>query len=124
MSDASTHIAAWEAAGLLDTETADRLRASKVDVAEDAGPAVEPARPARSTGATMFGPAVTVAEFFGYLGGAFLVAAWSAFMGRTAGSNPDPEVVLGIMAVPAAVAFTWLGLLLRRRGERPTSAGR
>jgi hypothetical protein len=122
MSDASTHIAAWEAAGLLDTETADRLRASKVDVAEDAGPAAEPARPARSTGATMFGPAVTVAEFFGYLGGAFLVAAWSAFMGRTAGSNPDPEVVLGIMAVPAAVAFTWLGLLLRRRGERGSRA--
>ena len=122
MSDASAHIAAWEAAGLLDTETADRLRASKADAAEDDGPAAEPARPARSTGAAMFGPAVTVAEFFGYLGGAFLVAAWSAFMGRTAGSNPDPEVVLGIMAVPAAVAFAWLGLLLRRRGERGSRA--
>ncbi len=119
MSDASAHIAAWEAAGLLDTETANRLRGSKVDAAELAA---EPADPTRSTGAAMFGPAVTVAEFFGYLGGAFLAAAWGAFMARAAGSDSNPEVVLGIMALPAAVAFAWLGLLLRRRGERGSRA--
>ena len=43
MSDASAHIAAWEAAGLLDTATADRLRASEVDAAEEDGPVAEPA---------------------------------------------------------------------------------
>ena len=58
----------------------------------------------------MFGPSVTISEVFAYLGGAFLLAAWSSFMARTE-SGGEAGVVLGAMAlvvvvgtvVPAAV---------------------
>ena len=51
MSDATVHIAAWEAAGVIDRETADRLRATAgTDVAH--APVTAP----RSAVAEMFGP--------------------------------------------------------------------
>jgi hypothetical protein len=123
MSDASAHIGAWEAAGLIDHATADRLRAAEVDAAElpDAGEDTSVGGP-RSAAAAMFGPGVTIPEVFGYLGGAFLVAAWSAFMARTAGSSANSEVALGIMALIAAAALAGLGSWLRGRGERATRA--
>ena len=37
-----------------------------------------------SVASRMFGPSVQVAEVFGYLGGGFIIAAWSAFMATTA----------------------------------------
>ena len=123
MSDASVHIAAWEAAGLLDHATADRLRATEVDAIEhpvpgDAGPAGR----TRSAAAAMFGPPVTIAEVFAYLGGAFLVAAWSAFMSRIAGSSADSEITIGTMALIAAAVLAGLGVWLRGRGERSSRA--
>ena len=86
MSDATEHIAGWEAAGLIDRATADRLRAASDPTAVDDTQAVGKtgvtggrgtvAHP-RSAVSALFGPSVTIAEVFAYLGGAFLLAAWS-----------------------------------------------
>ena len=135
MSDAGAHIAAWEAAGLIDEATADRLRVTEAvtgppisapsepiaDGAATTIAAVTATRP-RSAASAMFGPSVTIPEVFGYLGGAFLVAAWSSFMGRTAAGSGDAEVVLGVMALIAAGALAGLGLALRGRDERASRA--
>ena len=126
MSNAATHIAAWQAAGLIDEATADRLRATEADVGSATEPLAEDdpkasARP-RSSVSAMFGPSVTIPEVFGYLGGAFLVAAWSSFMARTAGSSADAEIVLGVMSLIAAGALAGLGLALRGRNERSSRA--
>jgi hypothetical protein len=126
MSDAATHIAAWQAAGLIDDTTADRLRAADVG----SGPATEPqaddgpsaSARQRSAVSAMFGPSVTIPEVFGYLGGAFLLGAWSSFMARTAGSSGDSEIVLGVMALIAAGALAGLGMALRGRTERSSRA--
>jgi hypothetical protein len=63
----------WLEAGLIDSATADRLR-----TAERAAPAALPATPPspiQAAGA-WFGPPSTIAEWFGYIGAAFLLAAW------------------------------------------------
>lgn len=158
MSDATTHIAAWQAAGLIDGPTAERLRAagSADAAAADGAAAAADARAAdaraadaaaakgtvvdeqaaladmtrgdsthapRSAAAAMFGPSVTISEVFGYLGGGFLLAAWSSFMARAAGSSGESnEVVLGVMAVIAAAALAVIGLALRTRSERASRA--
>jgi hypothetical protein len=126
MSDAATHIAAWQAAGLIDEATADRLRATEPDggaaTRAFTGDSLDTTARPPSSASAMFGPSVTIPEVFGYLGGAFLVAAWSAFMARTAGSSPDAEIVLGVMAVIAAIALAGLGLALAGRTERASRA--
>lgn len=124
MSDAGEHIAAWEAAGLIDRATADRLRAADADApqsireAHDADPTVQ----RRSAAAAMFGPSVTISEVFSYLGGAFLLAAWSSFMSRAAGGRDDPELAIGAMALVAAVVLVGFGLRLRGGTERTSRA--
>ena len=120
MSDASVHIGAWEAAGLLDSETADRLRAA---AAIDPPTAVDALRadPPPSAVAALFGPAVTIAEVFAYLGGAFLIASWTAFTG-TVSSGTDRDTTVGIMSIVAAVVLSGFGLWLRGRGERASRA--
>lgn len=125
MGDASEHIAGWEASGVIDRATADRLRAAdagtvgptKVEVS-GADPAVQP----RSAVSAMFGPGVTISEVFGYLGGAFLLAAWSSFMSRASGSTGDPELAVGVMALIAAAVLAGMGLRLRRGDERTSRA--
>src|SRR2546423_8716919 len=78
-------IAAWEAAGLIDATVAGRLRAAEMGRPADApGPAA--VHPAQGVVAAIFGPAVTIAEMFAYLGGIFLLAAWYAAIVRIAGS--------------------------------------
>ena len=87
--DATVHIAAWEAAGIIDRETADRMRAAAVaEPAADAlslpiAPPAPPPSRQRSAAAELFGPSVTIAEVFGYLGAAFVLGAWSLVMART-----------------------------------------
>ena len=117
MSSASEHIAGWQAAGLLDPETADRLRAADANEPEP-----EPAVASAGSASRMFGPSVTVAEVFGYLGGGFLVAAWSAFMGTTAASTDDPEMMIGILGLLAAGVLTAVALRLRMGDERQSRA--
>jgi hypothetical protein len=123
VSSALDHIDGWEEAGLIDRDTADRLRLAQ------GGFGVSPARraramavPARSAAARMFGPSVSVAEVFTYLGGAFLLAAWSAFMARTAGNADDPGILLGFMSLLAAGALVAIGLRLSTGDERASRA--
>ena len=98
MSDATEHIAGWEAAGLIDRETADRLRAaSHSTTVRDTPTAITTAHP-RSAAAALFGPSVTISEVFAYLGGGFLLAAWSSFMTRSDAAGGEPGMVLGAMA--------------------------
>ena len=115
MSDATVHIDAWEAAGVIDRETADRLRAAAPvpEIEPTTGPTT------RSAAAELFGPSVTIAEVFGYLGGGFLLGAWSFFLGRSSG---DVGVSSGLLALAAAGAIAGLGLVLRRRGARESRA--
>ena len=60
----------------------------------------------------MFGPSVSIAEVFTYLGGAFLLAAWGAFMARIAGTADDPGILLGFMSLLAAGVLVAIGLRL------------
>ena len=69
----------------------------------------------------MFGPSVTISEVFAYLGGAFLLAAWSSFMARTE-SGGEAGVVLGAMALLAAGVLGAMGLALRGGSERMSRA--
>ena len=118
----------WQAAGLIDATTADRLRA-----AEAAGPA-QPVRAAAvaapvarigigSTVADVFGPSVTVVEMFAYLGTAFLLAAVAAFFvrmayGDGASAADRSQTIVGIGAVVEALVLTAIGLVLRRGTPR------
>ena len=121
MSDATEHIAGWEAAGLIDRETADRLRAaSDSSPVRDTPAAATTAHP-RSAAAALFGPSVTISEVFAYLGGAFLLAAWSSFMARSE-ADGEAGVVLGAMALLAAGVLGVIGLRLMGGAERASRA--
>ena len=119
MSDARVHIAAWEAAGVIDVATGDRLRALEplptASASEVSPPLGQP--PSAPVGATpgaagIFGPAAGLGEAFGYLGTGFLLSAWSAFVVRNAGYGPDPSVRIGLGAATAAVVLAVLGVWL------------
>ena len=69
----------------------------------------------------MFGPSVTISEVFAYLGGAFLLAAWSSFMARTE-SGGEAGVVLGAMALLAAGVLGVMGLASCGGSERMSRA--
>lgn len=121
MSDASAHIAAWEAAGLIDSATADRLRTADPSLSEpDDNRTIRERSGAsgRSPSSALFGPAVTIAEVFGYLGGAFLMGAWFATIANSASSADNPDVVYGIGATVAALAYVAIGMNLRSGDER------
>ncbi len=132
MSDVVARIAAWQAAGLIDPATADRLRAAeagRTPATPDAtiraavgggSPAPKSAGgPSRVSG--MFvGPSITIPEVFGYLGTAFLLAAWTAWTMR--GSLDSGSRVPGAAALLAAGGLIVLGLVLRRGPARRSRA--
>ena len=122
-------IDAWQQAGLIDPMTADRLRAAE---AAEPGAADRPLAaapfPAASTGqaqaqgrigvsaADVLGPGPTVVEMFAYLGGGFLLAAWTAFVTRLSGDNGNlTTTAVGLLA--AAVVLAAIGLALRTGDE-------
>ncbi len=115
MADGLEHIATWQAAGLIDAATADRLRAAEIAPSK-------PTPAPMSASARIFGPSVSVEEVFGYLGGAFLIASWSAFMASTVAGMADPNVTLAIMGLLAAAVMTGFAMRLRRGGERSSRA--
>ena len=124
MSSAAEHIAGWEAAGLLDQVTADRLRGA---AAADPGSPAETPPPAPavevvSASSRMFGPGVQVPEVFGYLGGGFVLAAWSVFMTTTAVGADDPSLVIGILGLVAAAVLTGMAMRLRLGDARASRA--
>jgi hypothetical protein len=138
-------IATWEAAGLIDTSTAGRLRA-----AESARPAtageIEDATPAspQGTGAPTVlatgtaqtsvrgadapvatvrtaSPASMLVEVFAYLGSLFILGAWYALIERLArdrlDGDPDPIRLVG--ATAAAVVLSGIGAFWwRETGSR------
>ena len=123
-------IDAWQQAGLIDPETAARLRAD--EAAHASGPVLgrttdPPMLPVAAPGtvgahrgvaaADVLGPAPTVVEMFTYLGGGFLLAAWTAFVSRLAGDPGSLAVTAGGLLV-AAVALAVVGLILRTGNDR------
>ena len=68
----------------------------------------------------MFGPSVTIPEVFGYLGTAFLLAAWSAWAVR--GPSTSSSLVPGLAALVASVVLIALGLALRGGDDRRSRA--
>jgi hypothetical protein len=117
-------IAAWEAAGLIDSAAAARLREAETSrsatVAAPAAPAQEvgmsapgAARRAAVPLAGAFGPAVSIVEMFAYLGGAFLLGAYGAFVGRIAASSDSRDLIGGTGAALAALVVAAAGLWLR-----------
>ena len=137
-------IAAWEAAGVVDADTAERLRAAERTAVADRPTATETTEISAATdaddaaaGATTearhhpaselsaaFGPRVSVSEVFAYLGGGFLLAAWYA--GATAafdqrlGTAWNPTVTFAMAAIAMAALALWLG---RVDGRRRRAAG-
>jgi hypothetical protein len=105
MSDPAVHIAAWEAEGLIDASLAERLRQ-----AGRPAPAVGSSSSPSSIG-SFFGPSPTIGELFGYLGVAFLIGAWTAFLVRVAGSN-NHSPILGAGTALAAAVMIGLGVRL------------
>ncbi|MEO8437997.1 MAG: hypothetical protein ABI562_06020 [Chloroflexota bacterium] len=126
MNDITERIAAWEAAGLIDGAVADRLRAAEASASEghpgQAKVVPDTTAHPRSAASALFGPSVTIAEVFAYLGGAFLLAAWSSFMTRSNGPSGEPGAVLGVMALLAAGVLGVIGLRLMSGEERASRA--
>lgn len=127
MSDPEAHIAAWEAAGVIDGPTAARLRAAPGPI--PAAAAVAPIAPTEGAGAheatarpgavsALFGPGVSIGEMFAYIGAAFLLSAWTAFLARIGGTNANGPVVIGIGSLIAAVVLAGLGAWLARGSDR------
>lgn len=103
-------IAAWEAGGLIDAETAERLRAHEAA-------AVEPARPAASV-LSAFGPTPTIAEAFAYVGGGFILAAWYTLVSTQAAVFGPELPAWGFATGFVALVTIALGLAIRGRGPR------
>ena len=85
MGDTPTHIAEWQAAGLIDAATADRIRAF------DSSRSSTATEPRESAFTAMFGPSLTIGEVFSYLGAFFVLAASDAFLARISGPAPSSE---------------------------------
>lgn len=119
MSTVADHLDAWERAGLIDRETADRLRASEAAVpdstVDEMGETAED-RPWRAS--SLFGPPVAIAEVFGYLGVAFLLGAWFTWIANQSTQATNAGWVIGIGASAAALGMGVLGVVLHQGGER------
>jgi hypothetical protein len=127
-------IAAWEAAGLIDAATAERLRAAETaqahreagdvgaaQVGSAPGGAESAARRGPSSVASIFGPGVTIGEMFAYVGGAFLLGAYETFVVRAAGfgaGTGKPLLTITIGMAVAAIALTICGVVLRTGDAR------
>ena len=116
MGDIADHIAGWQAAGLIDADTADRLLATLPEEDVTTGTSIAPPLPAGNSVSGVFGPAVHVSEAFAYLGIGFIAAAWSAYLASMAvGAD---EVVLLVGALLPAGVFAGMFLVLRRGDDR------
>ncbi len=122
-------IEAWEAAGLIDPETAARLRLAEAERQQESAaqapspaatstPVFDTAKHGPSSLATIFGPGVTIGEMFAYLGGAFLLGAFETFVVRLAGSSGQPELPIAAGSLLAAIALGVVGLNLANDDAR------
>ena len=117
-------IAAWEAAGLIDAATSERLRAAEAAQSSHetgdmrAPDAAAPARRGPSSVASISGPGITIGEMFAYLGGAFLLGAYETFVFRAAGSVDRGSLTITVGMMVAALALTLCGVVLRTGDAR------
>jgi hypothetical protein len=113
-------IAAWETAGLIDGATAERLRAAENGSSDATAPATAPpAAPPMAHGfVAALGPTPTVPEAFAYLGTAFVIAAYSAFVARLAGDPVNHDAVLFGGSLLGTVILFALAAWLAPRGVR------
>ncbi len=116
MGDSQAHVAEWQAAGLIDAATADRIRAH--ESSSSPSPTAEPQESALTA---MFGPSLTIGEVFSYLGAFFVLAASDAFLARIAGPAPSNDWTLVIGTALQTVVLLAIGQRLlmgdRRRGR-------
>ena len=121
-------IAGWEAAGLIDPNTAFRLRSDEQERAEPELPAsvdksdVAERRGGPSAIAQIVGPGVTIVEMFAYLGGAFVLGALDLFMTRAAGFDADGGVGLAVGYGIVAVVLIAIGRFMAQRDARERRA--
>lgn len=118
-------IAAWQAAGVIDAETAARLRAAEANAAPGDAPAPARASSVASAAGSFFGPTPTIVEVFGYLGALFLIAAWSTFLTRIAGTadGSTDYTTLTVGAGLGAAVLLGIGIALRNGDARRRRAG-
>jgi hypothetical protein len=113
--DILERIGAWQAAGLIDEATADRLRA-----AEDPTGAQPDARrdnPLQAAGA-MFGPPISIMELFAYIGAGFLLAAWHVLAPDTSFTESPNVAGEATRWLIPAIAFALIGLIARGGAPR------
>jgi hypothetical protein len=108
-------IDAWERAGTIDHELAERLRA--IETAEpgampESQPPVAAAAPAARIPSSGF-----ILEFFAYLGALFLLLAWYALLNDQPSMEVDRDLAIGIAALVPAVLLGTVGWILASRDE-------
>jgi hypothetical protein len=124
MDEVLERIAAWEAAGLIDAATSERLRAAEAARrGRETGDApvadrAVPGRRAPSSVASISGPGIAIGEMFAYLGGAFLLGAYETFVFRAAGSVERGSLTITVGMTLAALALTLCGVVLRTGDAR------
>ncbi|HXI45488.1 MAG TPA: hypothetical protein VNH13_04255 [Candidatus Acidoferrales bacterium] len=125
-------IASWEAAGLIDAETAWRLRAAEATEADAPG-ASQPAAVVGLPSAigSMFGPSPAIGELFAYLGAGFVLVAWhvlviswqpNQFSIQFGEDIPIDWGRFGLEWAAPAIVLTVAGWILARRDERAQRA--
>ena len=115
-------IAAWQAAGLIDTDTAVRLRAAEAEDGET--PSTPEGRDKPSTVAQIVGPSVTIGEMFAYPGGAFILGAFDAFLTRMAGFDADGGVGLAVGFGVVALVLVAIGRFMAQGDARQRRAAK
>ena len=111
-------IAAWQADGLIDAATADRLRAAEAETATSLAEDSPRTRTPVGAASSFLGPAPTIVEAFVYLGAGFFVGAWSAFLARIAGESADRSAIMTAGSALAVAVLFGLGLVLRTGDAR------
>lgn len=104
-------IAAWEAAGLIEPETAERLRAAEAAV-ESAAPS---SRAVGAGVASWF--RFSVAELFGYIGVGFLMAAYYWGVSQVVGETWEHGTGWAIGTGLAAIVYLVAGYVVRDRDD-------
>lgn len=116
MDDPEVHIAALEAAGLIDAPLAARLR-TQAAVPTGTPANQVPTSTIAGAATSFFGPSITVVELFAYLGAAFVLGGWTAFIGTLSTTSHPTDFMTGALALSALIMFG-LGLFLARGDRR------
>lgn len=120
-------IGSWQAAGLIDAATADRLRTAE---AQAVGGATVPGAGFPSAIGSTFGPTPTIGELFAFLGAGFVLVAWHVLVASwrpqqyfaESGNIPTDWTRIGLEWGVPVLVFGVAGSLLGRRDARARRA--